>query len=529
MPVASLGRMCQGLTGLIDDHGYEGSVVFGHARDGNLHFMLNERFGDPEQLKRYEAFTHDMVDLVLGLEGTLKAEHGTGRIMAPFVERQYGPDLTRAMRDLKHLLDPAGTFNPGSVLTEDPDAWVQHLKIALPVEEEVDRCVECGFCEPVCPSRSLTLTPRQRIVLRRERARAEADGDTALVAELDRDYAYEGVQTCAVDGMCATACPVLINTGDLVRRLRSQDESRAADRAWSFAADHWGGATRGASVALTTADRLPSSVPVGLSRAARAVAGDEHVPRYDPVLSAGGGPRTDLRSARAEAVLFPACVGTMFGGGAATALRVLCDRAGVAVRTPVGTDALCCGTPWKSKGHRSGYDRMTALVRDAVLRATEDGRLPLVVDASSCTEGLTQMLAGSGVEVVDATRFVVDRVLPGLGPVHRLPAAVVHPTCSSTSTGTTAALQDLAAALAEEVVTPVDWGCCAFAGDRGLLHPELTAAATRPEAATVAELDAPAGTAYVSSNRTCEIGMTRATGRSYRHVLEVLEEATRTP
>ncbi len=178
MPVDRLGDMTRGLTGLFDEHAYEAPVIFGHARDGNLHFLLNERFDDAGSLRRYEDFTTDMVDLVLDLGGTLKAEHGTGRIMAPFVERQYGPELTDVMREVKRLADPHGTLNPGSVLTDDPGLWLRDLKTAPPVEQEVDRCVECGFCEPVCPSRTLTLTPRQRIVLRRELEAARAAGDT---------------------------------------------------------------------------------------------------------------------------------------------------------------------------------------------------------------------------------------------------------------------------------------------------------------------------------------------------------------
>ena len=355
VPVDRLGEICRGLTGLFDTHAYEAPVIFGHARDGNLHFLLNERFDDAAMLRRYEDFTTDMIDLVLDLGGTLKAEHGTGRIMAPFVERQYGAELTGVMRELKQLADPHGTLNPGSVLTDDPGLWLRDLKTAPVVEEEVDRCVECGFCEPVCPSRSLTLTPRQRIVLRRERESALARGDHALVASLDDDYDYDGLDTCAADGMCATACPVLINTGDLVKRLRAEGSSRTSERAWTTAAGHWGTATRAASAALSVADRLPGPVPVALSRAGRRVAGAEAVPLYDPALGAGGEVRRTLTDPDAEAVLFSACVGTMFGGGADAALRTLAERAGVRLRTPDDLPSLCCGTPWKSKGHRDGY------------------------------------------------------------------------------------------------------------------------------------------------------------------------------
>ncbi len=528
VPVDRLGDLSTGLAELFATHAYDEPVVFGHARDGNLHFMLTEDFSSQHHLGRYEAFTHDMVDLVLDLGGTLKAEHGTGRIMAPFVERQYGATLTGAMREVKQLLDPAGILNPDSVLTDDPGVWLRDLKTAPKVEPEVDRCVECGFCEPVCPSRTLTTTPRQRIVLRREMVAAAERGDTALLESLERDYEYDAVQTCAADGMCATACPVLIDTGDLTRRLRADATSRAADRGWALAADRWSTATRLGSAALTAADRLPSSVPRRLAGVARRVAGTEHVPAYDPVLTSGGRKRPALDDPDPQAVLLASCTGTLFGGGATAAFVRLCERAGVGLRTPPGLDGLCCGTPWKSKGQLTGYERMRDRVREAVDVATEGGRLPVVVDASSCAEGLALLLAEADVRVLDALDFTVGHVAERLPPARRLDRVVVHPTCSTTATGATAALVALAGKVADDVVVPVDWGCCAFAGDRGLLHPELTAAATAKEAAEVVSVDG-GSTAYVSSNRTCEIGMTKATGRAYRHVLEVLDEATEPP
>ena len=526
VPPERLGELSAALTGLLAEHRYEGPVLFGHARDGNLHFLLNEDFGSPRMLARYEAFTTDLVDLVLGLHGTLKAEHGTGRIMAPFVERQYGPVLTAAMHEVKALVDPSRLLNPGSVLTDDPRAWLRDLKTALPVEEEVDRCVECGFCEPVCPSRTLTTTPRQRIVLRREMAAARDRGNTALLTSLEEDYAYAGNDTCAVDGMCQTACPVLINTGSLTSRLRAESSSSAADRVWTTAAGHWGLAARAGSAALTAADRLPAAVPVALSRAGRRLAGPEAVPLYSPELPPGGSPRSARQDEDAEAVVFAACIGTMFGGGATAALLRLCDRAGVAVRTPPGLDRLCCGTPWKSKGHRGGHARMRELVVPALREATDGGRLPVVVDASSCAQGLATLVADECFRVLDAVAFVAQRVAPHLSVTRPVPSVVVHPTCSGTELGSTEALLALARAASAQVDVPTAWGCCAFAGDRGLLHPELTAAATAGEAAEVLARGDRAEEVYVSSNRTCELGMTRATGRPYRHVLELLDEAT---
>ncbi|NUS02295.1 MAG: FAD-binding oxidoreductase, partial [Nonomuraea sp.] len=286
VPVPALADLCDDLTALFAEHRYERSVVFGHAKDGNLHFMLNERFAT--DLDRYAVFTEDMVEAVLGRGGTLKAEHGTGRVMAPFVRRQYGDELYEVMREVKRLCDPAGTLNPGVVLTDDPQAHLRDLKTVLPVEPEVDRCVECGYCEPVCPSRDLTTTPRQRIVLRRELAAAQAAGDHALVKELEAEYAYDAVDTCAVDGMCATACPVLINTGDLTKRLRADRHGRAARAGWNSAARHWDGVTRAMNLALDTAAATPPALPEAASRAARAVMGADAVPRWSRDLPRGG-------------------------------------------------------------------------------------------------------------------------------------------------------------------------------------------------------------------------------------------------
>lgn len=543
VPVDRLLTTCEQLIALFATHDYEGSVIFGHAKDGNVHFLLNERFDDPASVARYRSFTADLVDLVLAQGGSLKAEHGTGRIMAPFVRRQYGDFLTDIMWDVKRLIDPDGILNPGVVLSEDAESYLQDLKHVPSVESEVDRCVECGYCEPTCPSKDITLTPRQRIVLRRDMAWAEEQGDVELLKELRTDYDYDGVQTCAVDGMCAVACPVDINTGDLVRRLRAEEASKVEDGLWDVAAKGWGAVTRIGGVALTIADALPVPLVKGITHLGRAALGADTMPLYDAGLPRGGSkaPRATA-PADAQAVFFGACIGTMFGPegdghGSREALSALLDRAGIPVVIPDDAGGLCCGTPWKSKGHLSGYDRMTERVLASLWEASRGGELPVVCDAASCTEGLHVMLAKSltqypdyaGLRIEDATTYVAREVLPRLEVSRKLDSIAVHPTCSTTALGATGALTALASAVADEVYIPDGWGCCAFAGDRGMLHPELTESATAVESAEVSAAAAARDgfDAFVSANRTCEIGMTRATGKPYRHVIEVLEELTR--
>ena len=535
VPVERLAETCTALTALFDAHGYVGSVIFGHAKDGNIHFMITDRFDTAEGKARLAAFTDDMVDLVFAQGGVLKAEHGTGRAMAPFVRRQYGDALYAVMQDLKRACDPRGILNPGVLLTDDDQAHLRDIKVPVRVEEEVDRCVECGYCEPVCPSRDLTLTPRQRIVVRRAAEQAREAGDSALAAELDDAYRYDGVETCAVDGMCQTACPVLINTGDLVRRLRAESAKAPAATVWNAAAGHWGTMTRTAATALSAAKAMPAPLVTAANRAARAVVGADTVPLWTEDLPGGGIRRgsvaVSVPAAEADAVYLPSCQSAMFGPagegpGLQRSFQELCATAGVRLHVPDGVDALCCGTPWSSKGYRPGKQRMQDRVVAAVVAASRDGALPVVCDASSCTEGFLGLLrdapTAEPLRIVDGVAFLRDRVLPALGDLPRAASITVHPTCSSTHLGSTPALLALAGAVAEEVHVPDAWGCCAFAGDRGMLHPELTASATAAEADEVREIGAEL---HASCNRACELGMSRATERPYRGIIEVLAAA----
>lgn len=542
VPVPVLGRTCRELTRLFDKYGYGNSVIFGHAKDGNVHFMLTDGFATTAELDRYSAFTEDMVDAVLAEGGSLKAEHGTGRVMAPYVRRQYGDELYDVMRSIKQLFDPAGMLNPGVLMDEDPRAHLRHIKTAPPVAEEVDRCVSCGYCEPVCPSKDITLTPRQRIVTLRAIESARLAGDTALVKDLEKDYDYESVDTCAVDGMCQTACPVDINTGSLVKRLRTAGAGPLANGVWNAAARHWEGVTRGASLALTVVNKVPAAVITPPNTAARAVLGKDTVPLYSAELPGGGsGRKRPTPAGEVDAVYFPACVGTMFGPAEASpgtegrgvqySFEQLCDRAGVTLLVPEGIDSLCCGTPWSSKGMDAGRKTMREKTLAALREATREGELPIVCDATSCTEGLRQAVesdtpaAGQrALRMVDAVDFAAEHILPQLPEHGKLESLALHPTCSSTRMGLNDALGAVAGAVAARVEIPENWGCCAFAGDRGMLHPELTASATAKQASEVADMEA---AAHASCNRTCELGMTRATGAQYRHVLELLEEVTR--
>ena len=536
VPGAALPDTCAQLRELFSEHGYGDAAIFGHARDANLHFLVTQSFASAADLARYERFTADLVDLVLARGGTLKAEHGTGRVMAPFVRRQFGDELYEVMRAVKRSCDPARVLNPGVVITDDEREHLRNLKVVPTVDPEVDKCVECGYCEPSCPSRTLTTTPRQRIVLRR--AMAALHPDDPLRTRLADDYDYAAIDTCAADGMCATNCPVGINTGLLMKRLRAERHGPVAEAVGAASARHLAGTAALARTGLAAGHLLPSAVPTRVARAARRIVDANTVPAWSADLptASKGRPGPNRPADPIAAVFFPSCLDAIFapaegGIGVARALELLVARADVNLLVPEGINSLCCATPWRSKGLVRGSEAMTAKVLRELWAATEHGKLPVISDASSCTHGLAELAAtaavpeGSGqLRMIDSTTFAAQHLLPRLRITSRRGSLAVHPTCSTTHLDATTDLLAIAEAIADEVVVPQSWGCCGFAGDRGMLFPELTAAATREQAS---EVNSRSYDGYASANRTCEIGMSRATGRTYRHILEFLEEATR--
>jgi D-lactate dehydrogenase len=523
VPPARVGAAAKDLLELLGKHGFLPGVA-GHASAGNLHFVLTPMLGYAAERERYDTFMHELADLVVDrYDGSLKAEHGTGRNMAPFVEQEWGAKATALMWRVKELADPDGVLGPGVVLNRDPQAHLKHLKTQPEIEEVATKCIECGMCEPVCPSRWLTTTPRQRIVLRREMAR-HAAGDPVREA-LVEEYEYGALETCAADGSCKVACPVGIDTGVLVKGFRAQEHTAGAERLALDLAKRWAGVERRARAGL----RTPPALARAAAAAARSVISDELVPTWPGAMPPPApAPLPSTRREGATAVYLPACINRIFGPprgerSLPEALVAVSERAGLPVWIPGDAPGHCCATPWTSKGYDEGAAYMTTKTNAALRRWTEDGRLPVVIDASSCTHGARERLDHEGVEVLDAVEWIADRVLPRLTPARRVGAVAVHPTCSSKHLGLGSRLERIAEALADEVLVPAAAGCCGMAGDRGLLHPELPQAATRDE---VAELRGGHFDAYVSSNRTCELGLEQATGQPYISIVQLLDRLT---
>jgi D-lactate dehydrogenase len=565
-PIEHLADAAQDLNALFGKHEYPDAIIFGHAKDGNLHFVITQSFNNQKVIDQYAHFMDEVVELVVGrYDGALKAEHGTGRNMAPFVATEWGSDGYEIMRRLKELADPHNLLNPGVIINPDRQAHLANLKQLPSVEPEIDKCIECGYCEPKCPSREITTTPRQRIVVRREMARLQESenvskgyvgapplspafgdrvGPKELYDALDRDFPYMALDTCATDGLCATACPVSIDTGQLVKRFRNLRASASAHEWAVRVASNFALAERLLRWSLRLGHAAEKVIGVdgmrGVTKRMKGLAGDgfsEWTP--DTPYAAGAIPST--QTSGAQAVYFPSCISRVMGRlpgelKDASLMEVTVEvarRAGVPVFIPSDVAGTCCGTPFSSKG----FSRAHAIAINAAVercwRWSGEGKLPIVIDTSPCTYGFKTARPYLSEEnqqrfdrmtFLDSIEFVHDQLLPKLAIQSKSGSVALHPVCSVTKMGIGTKLEAIARACSGQVTVPLDAGCCAFAGDRGFLFPELTQSATRLEAA---EVKAKHPDECYSSSRTCEIGMTRATGQIYRSYMYLLEKATR--
>ncbi|PRQ12040.1 FAD-binding oxidoreductase [Corynebacterium sp. 13CS0277] len=543
-PPSDIGEASADLLDLLGEYGYP-QMVMGHAAFGNLHFFLLPRLANPQDRADYARFLDDLAELVIGkYQGSLKAEHGTGINMAPFVEREWGSRAFEMMWRVKDLLDPHGILAPDVKLTRDQQIHLQNFKSFPKVEDEINDCVECGFCEPVCPSRHVTVTPRQRIVLRREMARQPED--SKLLATLHEEYQYDAIDMCAADGVCSVACPVSIDTGKVMKGLRAQQVRPGAAKVALQLAKTWGQVAGGVRLGVGAAGTVQRAVGYrGLAAVAdtlRKVISPDLLPTLPGALpQAAPAHLPETFREGATAVYFPACINRIFGAPHAAEALPLPDavvelgrRAGRPVWIPGGVGEDCCGTPWSSKGYKEGFAYQARKIAADLWEWSEHGALPIIVDAASCTHGLLEQVPSALEEqwrerfaqlrILDIVEWLRDEVAEALTFTTHFDAVAVHPTCSTTHMGINDALTDLVRLCTTDVVVPDGTSCCGTAGDRGLLHPELVESATREERRT---LDARDFDAFVSDNRTCEMGLQMVAGKPYENIALFLERASR--
>ena len=532
-PVEQLALGVNRLIELFDKHHYDEAILFGHALEGNLHFVFTQGFNNAEEVARYQAFMDDVAQLVaVEFGGSLKAEHGTGRNMAPFVELEWGSDAYQLMWQLKRLLDPNGILNPDVVLSEDPQIHLKHLKPLPAADEIVDKCIECGFCEPVCPSKDLTLSPRQRIVIWRDiQAKKRAGIDTSA---LETAYQYHGIDTCAATGLCAQRCPVGINTGELVKKLRSRSATRTKTADWL--ASNFAIALQGARFTLHVTNG--ARMLLGAPRLARLSAGltrlsKGQVPQWDNAMPQ---PEKAIRFSpavcdeRPRVVYLAACVSRAMAPAAGDKEQMslyektqrLLEKAGYQVVFPDNVDSLCCGQPFASKGYAEQAEHKRQELIGALLHASRGGIDPIYCDTSPCTLRLVQDLGNVRLDLYDPVRFIRTHLMDRLEFTPQDAPIAVHVTCSTQHLGESQALIDLARKCSKQVVIPEGIHCCGFAGDKGFTTPELNAHSLRTLKDAVQYCSE-----GVSTSRTCEIGLTRHGEIDYHGLVYLVDRVTR--
>lgn len=585
------------LSALLDRHGYDDSCIYGHALEGNFHFIINQSFDSEAEVRRYEAMIRDVAEMVVGkYDGSLKAEHGTGRNMAPFVKYEWGEKAFGVMRRVKELFDPHGLLNPGVIFNDDPECFLKNFK-ALPVlkpwaddskavepelaeiYKKLNKCIECGFCEVNCLSCGFTLSSRTRIATQREiTALRELPDPTASeqtrLRTLEKEYSYTGEQTCAGDGLCSTSCPMDINVADLTHQLRrvNMPAGSFGHGFWNFVAGHYAGvksglrgalrmATAGETVLgdlamsglcrwLHNAIRIPLWTPAtpkayNIPKSLRALVSSAAVGHdgastvyaaTEPARLGSLSMSPDSQTSEAatgtptvcKVVYFPSCINQMMGlpkhhhavdKPLVEEMVSLLGKAGYEVIFPENMSSLCCGTIWESKGMPEIADRKTAELEEALWQASEQGRYPVLCDQSPCLHRMKHKI--KKMRLYEPAEFILGFLADRLDFHQTDTPVAIHLTCSMRLMDKTGKMLELARMCSSDVVVPEGVGCCGFAGDKGMTHPELNKYALRKLKDQVKGI--PVG---YSNSRTCEIGLATNSGIPYVSIAYLVNRCT---
>lgn len=496
-----------------NEYGYHGAIIFGHAKDGNIHFVLNQNLSTEASLVGYDGFMRSIADIVVSrYGGSLKAEHGTGRNMAPFVQMEWGARAYSVMKRLKILVDPNGVLSPDVILSDDPDVHIKHIKPIPSIHGQIDACIECGFCEHVCPTRNTHTTPRQRIALQRELQLAS--GNSKLFRQLTRDFNSVALDSCAADSVCGLVCPVGIDTGAYVKSMRAMSHNGLSRSVTSFLGKHYGVIDRSvkffASTAIFASSLVKRLSPVigqmGSSRAiSQPIPNDRHV----------------------DAIVFAGCPSRWFstqdgGHSHIEKMIILANRAGLNIEY-MQNDSVCCGQPFDSSGFPDAAATAGNLALELLYKKCLRNNTPIIVDTSTCLGVLKRIGNAHELYMISEADFLYNQVLPRLQISNRLPSVTIHAGCGVHKNQEVELVNDLVKSCTHHPqVLPTF--CCGMAGDHGVKMPEILRGSVDNFS-----IETGSGEYFVTCNTTCQAGLSYSVGKKFMSLTDMLLKVSATP
>ena len=509
----------------------DGGVIFGHALSGNVHFNITPDFSDPKDTKNFGDLVKEMSERVSGFGGSLKAEHGTGRMVAPFVEMEWGKKAYEINRRIKAIFDPERILNPDVMITDDPDVYKKNLKAQCVIDDAFTICMECGFCEKHCPSRNLTLTPRQRIALLRETKRLENEGNFTLASELRKGYEYFGVDTCAACSMCKGLCPLSIDTAQIALSMRRIDPPapELAKKIYDNFSTTLQMCRAGVSLEGIAGSIITQKAISKITEGLHGVTGvTPYVPKTTPKANRYKLKNRIKPTNFEKVVYFSTCANRAFKPNQGydddrslqQVVESLCNKAHIDIIYPEHIENLCCGLSFEN--YDDVHERAVKDLHDALMKASQNGKYPIVIDHSACFNHAFKHMPD--LEINDISEFLCKYVVPHLDIEKCDERVIVHKQCKIKSLNKSQYIEDLARLCTDHVFNIKSFACDGFAGQKGFFTPELNKSATKDLAGEIAEYGATLG---VSSSSTCEIGLGENGGIPFVGVAFLLDRCSK--
>jgi D-lactate dehydrogenase len=507
-PVDMLADAVLDLRQLFKKWHFDQAIIFGHAKDGNLHFVVAHSFNTQADTDEFGGFMDDLAKLVIDkYNGSLKAEHGTGRNISAFVEKEWGGLAYQIMKLIKNSADPYSILNPGIIINQDKDAHLRYLK-PFPISDTlIDTCIECGYCESHCPTRNYTLSPRQRIILQRE---ILLQDNPQIQKELVDFSQFNSIESCATDGLCALACPVGINTGEFILQKRAESLSKEQNKQLEKEARSIKKRDRVFTIKLM-GGKIASMLTgeQALHSITRAIAPVFHNPIWLKGIAAPDLHRRKTAQLNDNSIIYiPACTTRLFAKAKGRPFSVqqiiqkLAEKARIPLYILPDYDSYCCGMPYASRGSNSAASIAAQSLRNKVIAEIGDKKnLKIYTDSTSCA---ARMASHSISSVQDISSLLLE--LLQYIPIRKVEGtAILHPACSARHGQKEQIMLQVAELCSENIFIPHTTHCCGFAGDHGFFHPQITEISMQPVQTEIDKLQNVNG--FYSNNATCENGL----------------------